>query len=53
MKMKGSIRSMVGFLIAYGAVGGMETGSDLLTCVVVAAAGLLIMASGVFAMRNV
>ena len=50
--MRGSIRAFVGFLIAYGAVGGIETESaSLLVGTMVAVAGLAIMASGVSAMR--
>lgn len=53
--MKGSIRFVVGFLIAFGAVGGIEncTDSQLLTLIVVAAAGLGLMASGSGALRKV
>lgn len=53
--MKGSIRAIVGFLIVFGAVGGMETCTDsqLLTLLIVAAAGLGFMASGTNAMRSV
>lgn len=50
--MKGSIRSLVGFLMAFGAVGGIETGSALVPCVVVAVAGLALMASGVAALKS-
>ena len=49
--MKGSIRAIVGFLIAFGAVGGIETGSALIPATLVALAGLGIMASGVSAMK--
>ena len=50
--MKGSIRALVGFLLAYGAVGGMETGSPLIPTMALAVAGLAVMASGVFAMKG-
>lgn len=50
--MRGSIRAGVGFLMAFGAVGGMDAGSPLLACVAIAAAGLAIMASGVSAMNS-
>jgi len=42
------IRFFVGFLIVFGAVGGMDTATDsqLLTLVLVAAAGLGLMAAG-------
>jgi hypothetical protein len=51
--MRGSIRALVGFLLAFGAVGGIETGSSLIPCVLIAVAGLGIMASGVSAMNQV
>jgi len=51
--MKGSIRALVGFMITFGAVGGMEDPTNsLLVGVVIAAVGLAIMASGVFAMKE-
>lgn len=53
--MKGSIRLVVGFLLVFGAVGGMETGTDaqLPLQLVVAAVGLFCMYSGVKAMERV
>jgi len=52
--MSGSIRAFVGFLVVFGAVGGMDTStdSDLLMLVGIAIAGLLVMASGIFAMKG-
>lgn len=50
--MKGSIRAIGGFLLTFGAVGGIETGSDLATCLALAIAGLAIMAAGVSAMKT-
>jgi hypothetical protein len=50
--MRGSIRAGVGFLIALGAVGGIENGEPLMTGVLLALAGLGIMASGVSAMNS-
>lgn len=51
--MKGSIRVIVGLLVAMGAVGGLDTGSATLTEGIIAAViGLGIMASGVKAMNN-
>ena len=51
--MKGSIRTFIGFMLVFGAVGGMEDPSNsLLVGVVVAVVGLAIMASGVFAMQE-
>ena len=42
------IRFLIGFLVVFGAVGGIDTATDsqLLTLVVVAAVGLALMASG-------
>ena len=50
--MRGSIRAILGLLIALAAAGGMDnaTDSQLFLNVVVAAIGLVIMASGVRAM---
>ena len=52
--MKGSIRAGVGFLVAFGAVGGMDncTDSELVFLVAIAAAGLALMYSGVRAMNR-
>lgn len=52
--MRGSIRALVGFLVTFGAVGGMDTATDgqLLTLLPVALVGLAILASGVSAMNN-
>lgn len=53
--MKGSIRFIVGFLIVFGAVGGIEqsiTNSALLGGVAVALVGLAIMASGAGALKG-
>ena len=53
--MQGSIRMIVGFLTTLGAVGGIEnsvTTPALLTCVGIALFGLLILASGIAAMRK-
>ena len=52
--MTGSIRAFVGFLVVFGAAGGADTATDvqLVQLVVVAVVGLLIMASGIFAMRD-
>ena len=52
--MKGSIRAITGFLVAFGAVGGMDnsTDSQLLVLVGIAAIGLALMASGVKAMKT-
>lgn len=50
--MRGSIRTLVGFLMVFGAVGGLDNGSPLVACVAIAAAGLALMASGVSAMNS-
>ena len=50
--MRGSIRTAVGFLICFGAVGGLDNGGNLAACLVAALVGLGIMASGVSAMKN-
>ena len=50
--MKGSIRAIGGFLLAFGAVGGIETGSPLAPTLAIAIAGLAIMASGISAMNS-
>jgi hypothetical protein len=53
--MQGSIRAVVGFLMVFGAVGGMETGTDaqLPLQLLVAGLGLLAMYSGVRALPRV
>ena len=50
---KGSIRIMLGLLIVFGAVGGIDAGNELLPCVALAVAGLFVMNSGVRAMEKV
>lgn len=52
--MKGSIRAVLGFLILFGCVGGMDSASDadLLVLLAVSAVGMLVMASGVSAMKE-
>ena len=50
--MRGSIRTVVGFMIVFGAVGGMENGSPLMAGMALAVAGLGLMASGVSAMNS-
>jgi hypothetical protein len=50
-KMRGSIRTFVGFFIVFGAVGGLDTGSaTLLQGTLLAVVGLGLMFSGVNAM---
>ena len=50
--MRGSIRAIVGFLIVFGAVGGIENNGDLLQCSLLAIAGLIIFYSGATAMNK-
>ena len=50
--MRGSIRTVGGFLICFGAVGGLDNGSPVVACVVAALVGLALMASGVSAMNS-
>lgn len=50
--MRGSIRTLVGFLMVFGAVGGLDNGSPLVACVAIAVVGLVVMASGVSAMNS-
>ena len=52
--MTGSIRAFVGFMLVFGAVGGMNNNPDasLVTLGAIAVLGLAIMASGVSAMRK-
>lgn len=52
--MRGSIRMLVGFLIAFGAVGTIEINPDanLIVQMIVAGAGLALMLSGVNAMKE-
>lgn len=52
--MQGSIRAGIGFLIVFGAVGGMDTATDsqLLVESLVAVLGLCVMYSGVSAMNR-
>lgn len=53
--MRGSIRAIVGLLVVFGAAGGIDnaTNEQLLTLILVAAAGLGLMASGTAAMQQV
>ena len=51
--MKGSIRTVLGFLIVFGAVGGMDAGSATFTeGLLLSVIGLSIMYSGVKAMNG-
>lgn len=52
--MQGSIRMVIGFLIVFGAVGGMDNATDgqLFALVPMAIAGLGLMFSGLSAMKS-
>lgn len=52
--MRGSIRALVGFLVVFGAVGGLDnvTDGEMFALTALACAGLALMASGVSAMRG-
>lgn len=52
--MRGTIRVIVGMVIAMGSVGGIDNATDtqLVVLCVIAAIGLIIMYSGVQAMRT-
>lgn len=51
--MRGSIRAFLGFMLCFGAVGGLDAGNAVLPCVAIAMAGLAVMASGVGAMNRI
>lgn len=50
--MKGTIRFILGLLITFGAVGGLETSENLLASVGLCVIGLAIMYSGTRAMNK-
>lgn len=52
--MKGSIRALVGFLVAFGAMGTLEVEpqASVLVQTAIAAVGLFVMYSGVTAMKG-
>ena len=53
--MRGSIRALVGFMVVFAAVGGIDNAADgqLLGLTALACAGLAMMAAGVSAMTSV
>ena len=53
--MKGSIRTIAGLFITFGAAGGLDNATDmqLIPLVVIAIGGLMLMASGVSAMKKI
>ena len=52
--MKGSLRVLIGFLMTYGAVGSLDFDptADVVVAILLASVGLLIMFSGVQALRE-
>lgn len=50
--MVGSIRAFLGFILCFGAVGGLDSGSAILPCLAIALVGLSLMYSGVAAMNR-
>jgi len=50
--MAGSIRSFLGFMLCWGAVGGLDTGSAILPCLAIALVGLGLLYSGVSVMKE-
>lgn len=52
--MRGSIRTFLGLVLVLGAAGGLDTASDseLVYCVLVAFVGVVMMATGVSAMKS-
>lgn len=51
--MRGSIRMFIGFMLVWGAIGGLDfPENSLLACSALAVAGLLIGFSGVIAMKG-
>jgi hypothetical protein len=53
--MKGSIRAIVGLLVVFGAVGGIDNATDnqLVPAILLAVCGLALMFSGVSAMKEI
>jgi len=53
--MRGSIRMFVGFMLVFGSVGGMDnsTDSDLLLLLGTAIIGMVLMLSGLKAMKEI
>ena len=53
--MKGSLRVIIGFLMTYGAVGSLDFDptADVVVALLLASVGLLIMYSGVQALKGV
>ena len=53
--MKGSLRIFIGFLLTYGAVGALDFDptADVVVALLLASVGLLIMYSGVQALKGV
>ena len=53
--MKGSLRILIGFLITYGAVGSLDFDptADVVVAILLASVGLLILFSGVQALKGI
>ena len=53
--MKGSLRVIIGFLMTYGAVGSLDFDptADVVVAILLASVGLLLMFSGVQALKGV
>ena len=51
--MRGSIRTAVGFFMVFGAVGGLDAGNDLASCIALGTIGLAVLASGISAMKEI
>jgi hypothetical protein len=53
--MKGSLRVLIGFLMTYGAVGSLDFDptADVVVALLLASVGLIIMYSGVLALKGV
>ena len=53
--MRGTIRALIGFLLVFGSAGGIDnaTDSELLLLAGIAAMGMMLMFSGVKAMKEI
>jgi len=53
--MRGTLRTLIGFVIVFGCVGGIDnaTDSELLLLAGIAAIGMMLMFSGVKAMKEI
>lgn len=46
------IRTLIGFMLVFGAVGGLDNDSNIFLCLIIGFIGLAVMASGVFTMSK-